>query len=98
MKITVFVKKGYENKMNETDTLKQTIKEYEDAFHEILEQNNLCQFLDESELAGIAVYHYLNNIHYGKVGNLYKANLFFESIIEHIKNNLTRYEILLDEY
>ena len=57
-----------------------------------------CAILDESELAGIAVYHYLNNIHYGKVGNLYKANLFFESIIEHIKNNLTRYEILLDEY
>ena len=59
MKITVFVKKGYENKMNETDTLKQTIKEYEDAFHEILEQKNLCQFLDENEWATTEDYLYV---------------------------------------
>ena len=58
MKITVFIKKEYENKMNETATLKQTIKEYEDAFHEILEQNNLCQFLDENEWATTEDYFY----------------------------------------
>ena len=44
--------------MNETATLKQTIKEYEDAFHEILEQNNLCQFLDENEWATTEDYLY----------------------------------------
>lgn len=44
--------------MNETATLKQKIKEYEDAFHEILEQNNLCQFLDENEWATTEDYLY----------------------------------------
>ena len=58
MKTPIFIKKESENKMNETSTLKQKIKEYEDAFHEILKQNNLCQFLDENEWATTEDYFY----------------------------------------
>lgn len=56
-----------------------------------------CSIVDDRELYGNPVMHYNNAVHYGKVGNLHKANIYYKQILGHIKNNLTDYEVLIDK-